>query len=118
MSDDTHLYSTFSCTNILILFTDRQIQSILDDKSTPYEGEEKLASLTAGERTHWAKTREEHFSKGINKHSLDAIEKSAFVVALDDVPYEFDKVRFRIWFLLLFSIFYISISYFFFFIAI
>ncbi|XP_031786748.1 carnitine O-palmitoyltransferase 1, liver isoform isoform X1 [Nasonia vitripennis] len=70
-----------------------QIQSILDDKSTPYEGEEKLASLTAGERTHWAKTREEYFSKGINKQSLDAIEKSAFVVALDDVPYEFDKAH-------------------------
>ncbi|XP_014215150.1 carnitine O-palmitoyltransferase 1, liver isoform isoform X2 [Copidosoma floridanum] len=68
-----------------------QIQAILDDKSTPCEGEERLASLTAGERTHWAKTREEHFSRGINKNSLDIIEKSAFVVALDDVPYEFDK---------------------------
>lgn len=72
----------------------RQIQSILDDNSTPYEGEEKLASLTAGERTHWAKSREEFFSKGINKASLDLIEKAAFVVALDDVPYEFDKVSF------------------------
>ncbi|XP_058806028.1 carnitine O-palmitoyltransferase 1, liver isoform isoform X2 [Phymastichus coffea] len=68
-----------------------QIQSILDDKSTPYEGEEKLAALTAGERTHWAKSREEYFSKGINKVSLDTIEKAAFIVALDDVPYEFDK---------------------------
>ncbi|CAB0029295.1 unnamed protein product [Trichogramma brassicae] len=68
-----------------------QIQSILDDTSSPYEGEERLASLTAGERVHWAKSREEHFARGINKISLDLIEKSAFVVALDDVPYEFDK---------------------------
>ncbi|KAL7307502.1 hypothetical protein TKK_0000680 [Trichogramma kaykai] len=68
-----------------------QIQSILDDTSSPYEGEERLASLTGGERVHWAKSREEHFARGINKISLDLIEKAAFVVALDDVPYEFDK---------------------------
>jgi carnitine O-palmitoyltransferase 1 len=75
-------------------FVHRQIQSILDDTSKPHEGEEKLAALTAGERTHWAKAREAYFSKGINKTSLDTIEKSAFVVVLDDVPYEYDKVRF------------------------
>lgn len=68
-----------------------QIQQILDDTSLPAEGEEKLASLTAGERTHWAQTRQKHFFKGINRGSLDLIEKSAFVVTLDDVPYEFDK---------------------------
>ncbi|XP_014240868.1 carnitine O-palmitoyltransferase 1, liver isoform isoform X1 [Cimex lectularius] len=68
-----------------------QINMILEDKSEPVEGEEKLAALTAGERTHWANTRQEHFFKGTNRHSLDAIEKSAFVVALDDIPYEFDE---------------------------
>ncbi|XP_049818762.1 carnitine O-palmitoyltransferase 1, liver isoform isoform X2 [Aethina tumida] len=67
-----------------------QIQHILDDKSEPAVGEEKLAALTAGERTHWANTRRHHFNRGVNKISLDCIEKAAFVVALDDVPYEFD----------------------------
>ena len=48
--------------------------------------------MTAGERTMWAQTRQEFFFKGVNRQSLDAIEKAAFVVALDDFPYEFDKV--------------------------
>ncbi|GAB1863920.1 Carnitine O-palmitoyltransferase I, liver isoform [Camponotus japonicus] len=67
-----------------------QIQQILNDDSTPAEGEEKLAALTAGERTIWAQTRKDFFAKGVNKASLDIIEKAAFVVALDDVPYEYD----------------------------
>lgn len=64
---------------------------ILQETSQPSVGEEKLAALTAGERTAWANARTEFFFKGINRTSLDAIEKSAFVVVLDDVPYEFDE---------------------------
>lgn len=67
-----------------------QIQSILDDISKPQVGEEHLACLTAGERTHWANTRNTIFSKGPNKASLLCIEKAAFAVTLDDVPYIFD----------------------------
>ncbi|XP_014600783.1 PREDICTED: carnitine O-palmitoyltransferase 1, liver isoform isoform X3 [Polistes canadensis] len=67
-----------------------QIQQILKDKSEPAESEEKLAALTAGERKPWAEARNEHFSKGVNKISLDIIEKAAFFVALDDFPYEYD----------------------------
>jgi carnitine O-palmitoyltransferase 1 len=59
----------------------------------PAKGEEKLAALTAGERTAWAAARQEFFFRGLNRQSLDAIEKAAFVVALDDFPYEFDEVR-------------------------
>lgn len=70
-----------------------QIETILRDTSEPSVGEEHLAALTAGERTHWALTRQQFFSKGVNKQSLDAIEKAAFVVALDDVPFVFDKVQ-------------------------
>lgn len=55
-------------------------------------GEEKLAALTAGERSHWANVRRIFFNKGVNKISLDTVEKAAFVVALDDFPYEFDQV--------------------------
>ncbi|KAJ8937761.1 hypothetical protein NQ318_006624 [Aromia moschata] len=68
-----------------------QMQQILDDNSEPLPGEEKLAALTAGERTHWANSRTTFFNRGVNKTSLDAIEKAAFVVALDDFPYEFDE---------------------------
>ncbi|XP_012285160.1 carnitine O-palmitoyltransferase 1, muscle isoform isoform X2 [Orussus abietinus] len=71
-----------------------QIQQILDDEtSKPARGEEKLAALTAGERTSWARARNAYFSKGVNKASLESIEKAAFVVALDDVPYEFDQAH-------------------------
>ena len=52
-----------------------------------------LAALTAGERMAWAVARQEFFFKGVNRYSLDTIEKAAFVVTLDDFPYEFDEVR-------------------------
>lgn len=55
-------------------------------------GEEKLAALTAGERVPWAKARQEFFSKGVNKVSLAAIEGAVFVLALDDVDYDYDPV--------------------------
>lgn len=73
-----------------------QIQQILDNDSIPSEGEEKLAALTAGERTAWAQARADFFAKGVNKASLDIIEKAAFVVALDDIPYEYDPVCYSV----------------------
>ncbi|KAG5898086.1 hypothetical protein JTB14_001790 [Gonioctena quinquepunctata] len=67
-----------------------QMQQILEDQSEPLPGEDKLAVLTAGERTHWASVRSKLLNKGANKSSLDIIEKAAFAVTLDDFPYEFD----------------------------
>uniref|UniRef100_A0A6Q2WZ52 carnitine O-palmitoyltransferase n=1 Tax=Esox lucius TaxID=8010 RepID=A0A6Q2WZ52_ESOLU len=61
-----------------------QVQKILDDPSSPSPGEEKLGALTAGDRIPWAKARKEYFSSGLNKRSLDCIEKAAFFVTLDD----------------------------------
>ncbi|XP_049419022.1 carnitine O-palmitoyltransferase 1, liver isoform-like isoform X1 [Epinephelus fuscoguttatus] len=61
-----------------------QIQRILDDPSTPCKGEAKLAALTAGDRIPWAKARTKYFSSGVNKRSLDCIEKATFFVTLDD----------------------------------
>ncbi|XP_061911792.1 carnitine O-palmitoyltransferase 1, liver isoform-like isoform X2 [Entelurus aequoreus] len=61
-----------------------QIQRILDDPSSPCPGEAKLGALTAGERIPWAQARSKYFSCGINKRSLDCIEKAAFFVTLDD----------------------------------
>ncbi|XP_023681837.1 carnitine O-palmitoyltransferase 1, liver isoform-like isoform X1 [Paramormyrops kingsleyae] len=61
-----------------------QIQKILDDSSPPSTGEDKLGALTAGDRIPWAKARKQFFSSGVNKLSLDCIEKAAFFVTLDD----------------------------------
>ncbi|NXL87372.1 CPT1A palmitoyltransferase, partial [Alectura lathami] len=63
---------------------EQQMQRILDDDSEPQAGEEKLAALTAGDRIPWAKARQAYFSRGKNKQSLDAIEKAALFVTLDD----------------------------------
>ena len=70
------------------LFLNRQLDEIVRDTTEPDFGEEHLAALTAGERTSWANTRETYFSTGINRTSLDAIEKAAFVLILDDEEYE------------------------------
>ncbi|XP_067674607.1 carnitine O-palmitoyltransferase 1, liver isoform-like isoform X2 [Haliotis asinina] len=66
------------------------LQKILDDTTEPSYGEEHLAALTAGERVNWAKARKEFFSKGKNKASLDAIEKAAFCVTLDEEAHGYD----------------------------
>lgn len=41
-------------------------------------------------RTPWAKCRETYFSRGKNKQSLEAVEKAAFVVTLDDTEQRYD----------------------------
>ncbi|XP_070764060.1 carnitine O-palmitoyltransferase 1, liver isoform [Enoplosus armatus] len=69
---------------------EQQMERILADKSEPLPEEEKLASLTAGDRTPWAKARETYFSRGKNKQSLDVIEKAAFFVTLDDTEQRYD----------------------------
>ncbi|XP_071590414.1 carnitine O-palmitoyltransferase 1, muscle isoform [Heliangelus exortis] len=61
-----------------------QFQRILDDPSPPQPGEEHLAALTAGERVPWAEARSRFFSRGPNKSSLDAIERAAFFLVLDE----------------------------------
>jgi hypothetical protein len=52
-----------------------QLQKILDEDSPATDGEKYLGALTAGERIPWALTRKTHFSRGLNKASLDSIEK-------------------------------------------
>ncbi|KAM6937719.1 carnitine O-palmitoyltransferase 1, liver isoform 2-T2 [Xenentodon cancila] len=69
---------------------EQQMERILADKSEPLPGEEMLAALTAGDRTPWAKCRDTHFSRGKNKQALDAIEKAAFFVTLDDTEQRYD----------------------------
>lgn len=68
----------------------------MDDKSDTSKCETYLGALTAGDRIPWAQARNKYFSKGVNKSSLAAIEKAAFVVILDDESYEITPVRFKI----------------------
>lgn len=41
-------------------------------------------AMTPEERTTWATAREEHWSEGLNRASLDVVESAMFVVTLDD----------------------------------
>ncbi|XP_029438980.1 LOW QUALITY PROTEIN: carnitine O-palmitoyltransferase 1, liver isoform [Rhinatrema bivittatum] len=70
---------------------EQQMQRILDDTSASQPHEEKLAALTAGDRVPWAKVRKTYFGSGKNKQSLDAIEKAAFFVTLDDTEQGYRK---------------------------
>ncbi|XP_067389199.1 carnitine O-palmitoyltransferase 1, muscle isoform isoform X1 [Emydura macquarii macquarii] len=70
-----------------------QFQRILDDPSPPQPGEEKLAALTAGDRVPWAEARARFFSQGKNKVSLDAIERAAFFLALDEEAHGYERDR-------------------------
>lgn len=49
-----------------------------------------LGALTATDRVSWAKARNDFFSQGLNKASLDVIEKAAFVLILDEENYDYD----------------------------
>ncbi|KAK8405000.1 hypothetical protein O3P69_001522 [Scylla paramamosain] len=66
-----------------------QFDRILADESVPEKGEATLGALTAGERTPWAEARTKFFSKGVNYSSLKDIEKSAFVVVLEEDEYDY-----------------------------
>uniref|UniRef100_A0A8C8YGZ2 carnitine O-palmitoyltransferase n=1 Tax=Prolemur simus TaxID=1328070 RepID=A0A8C8YGZ2_PROSS len=70
---------------------EQQIQRILDDRSEPQPGEAKLAALTAGDRVPWARCRQAYFGRGKNKQSLDAVEKAAFFVTLDETEQGYNK---------------------------
>ncbi|KAM7341695.1 carnitine O-palmitoyltransferase whd isoform 1-T3 [Cochliomyia hominivorax] len=70
-----------------------QMEEILNSKATPLPGEEHLAALTAWNRSKWAEVRNTYFSRGVNRVSLNAVESAAFVLSLDEVPFEFDLER-------------------------
>ncbi|NWY94087.1 CPT1B palmitoyltransferase, partial [Loxia curvirostra] len=70
-----------------------QFQRILEDPSPPQPGEERLAALTAGERVPWAEARARFFSRGPNKVALDAIERAAFFLTLDEEEHGQEPAR-------------------------
>jgi len=62
-----------------------KLKQIIEYNGTqPNKGEDVLGYLTAADRGVWAETRIKHFATGINKESLDIIEKAAFFVSLDE----------------------------------
>eukprot|EP00731_Ephydatia_muelleri_P029750 Em0021g273a len=61
-----------------------QFQKIWDSEGDVGPGEEKLAILTAHNRSSWAEARSEFFSSGVNRESMAAIESSAFIIFFDD----------------------------------
>ena len=69
-----------------------QLDEIIRDTTPPAYGEEHLAALTAGERAQWAEARETYFRAGVNRSSLEAIERAAFVLDLDDEEFEIGTV--------------------------
>lgn len=68
-----------------------QLEHILRMNEVPSQGEKYIGSLTAWDRTNWAKAREKYFSSGINKISLDVIESAAIFLVLHDKPFEYDS---------------------------
>jgi len=60
-----------------------QIEMILADTTEPDSGEALLGALTAGERRPWAEARERFMTNGVNRASLEAIERAAFVLCLE-----------------------------------
>lgn len=67
-----------------------QLENIVQRTAVTSQSEKLLASLTAGNRTKWAQTREKYFSSGVNQISLSDIETAAFVLVLDEEPFEYD----------------------------
>jgi carnitine O-palmitoyltransferase 1, liver isoform len=76
----------------VVLLLISQLDEILRDTTLPCFGEEHLGALTAAERTTWSDTREKYFLTGINRTSLETIEKAAFVLILDDEEYHLGVV--------------------------
>lgn len=83
------LYTYYQSKNLNARELETQIQKILDDDSSVTNTEQKIAALTAGERVPWAQARKKFFSRGVNRISLNAIERAAFVVILENVDYPY-----------------------------
>jgi len=59
-----------------------QLEAIMSETAAgkpPTKGEAALPALTALDRTKWAEIREDQFSAGVNKLSLEEIESAMMV---------------------------------------
>eukprot|EP00051_Salpingoeca_urceolata_P031694 m.12581 g.12581 ORF g.12581 m.12581 type:complete len:802 (+) comp4301_c0_seq1:209-2614(+) len=69
---------------------EEQLNWIVQDAAEAPESpvEAQLPAMTAASRTEWASFRNEYLSRGINRASLEAVERAAFLVVLDDAEPE------------------------------
>lgn len=65
---------------------ERQFQLVLEqgEGEEVGAGEEELPALTTLGRTEWAEARQMYFQEGVNKTSMDTIEKAAFIMMFED----------------------------------
>ncbi|CAH1790020.1 unnamed protein product [Owenia fusiformis] len=71
---------------------EKHFQWIIED-ADKHEGDyseaaKSLSSLTGIDRTEWAKTRQQHFTKGVNKESMDVVDSAMFMVILETKAFE------------------------------
>lgn len=92
MYHDDNMKSLLSLPELQLQF--RRILKDASDPSVVVGSEGKLAALTTWNRSDWASARRKYFSAGINKRSLDTIEKSMAMIFLDDEEYELEFVRY------------------------
>ncbi|XP_055335542.1 carnitine O-palmitoyltransferase 1, liver isoform-like [Paramacrobiotus metropolitanus] len=69
-----------------------QIERVIHDTSPAQPGEQLLCAMTAVDRAPWAQNRRAFFNRGVNRVSLETIERAAFFVALDDEEHHYDKI--------------------------
>uniref|UniRef100_A0A665UQ96 Carnitine O-palmitoyltransferase 1, muscle isoform n=1 Tax=Echeneis naucrates TaxID=173247 RepID=A0A665UQ96_ECHNA len=65
------------------------VYNLVNDQSAAGTG----SSCVFATQIPWARTRIKHFSHGVNKVSLDAIESAAFFLTLDDEPQGYDPAK-------------------------
>ncbi|CAI8037066.1 Carnitine O-palmitoyltransferase 1, liver isoform [Geodia barretti] len=62
------------------------MEQIMEDSDAELRpGEEHLAALTAADRKSWAEMREKYFMTGVNRTSMEILEKAAFMIMFDDL---------------------------------
>jgi hypothetical protein len=67
------------------------IRGVLEDKSPASPEEDQLGALTAWSRSRWAQIRESLLLRNnLNRRSIESIERSLFVICLDDEEPQYD----------------------------
>ena len=70
------LFPYFHSHSPMIWYWNRTMEQILEDSDAELRpGEEHLAALTAADRKSWAEMREKYFMTGVNRTSMEILEK-------------------------------------------
>ena len=72
---------------------EKQFTKMIEDATSfpAGESEVRLPAITNVNRDRWAEGRQEHFSNGVNRDSLRAIETAAFIVAFSSKDFIFKE---------------------------